>query len=202
MMQLTFIMVVFVGTLAWLVLCQPPDEVVRRYRLTRVLQWIGLIFLVGFATFWGWWGLAEMVSDPSGIIHLLPAVPLALIGVALSVVFSLATPQESPFRLSNLLFTLLTIVGPFLFSGLFLLIAARVARTFSLSGKAGSASDAAHFMAGRPVQQRPRPAVWLALRLWRFCDDAQGYCWGSNAGQRQRWSTSDRCEKGNRHEQG
>jgi hypothetical protein len=70
---------VFVVILAWLVLRQPQDDLVRRYRLTRVLQWLGLIFLVGFAVFWGWWGIAEMVSDPSGFIHFLPAVPIAVL---------------------------------------------------------------------------------------------------------------------------
>lgn len=78
-MQLTFMMVVFVVIIAWLVLRQPPDELVQRYRLTRVLQWLGLIFLVGFAVLWGWWGIAEMVSDPSGFIHLLPIVPIAVL---------------------------------------------------------------------------------------------------------------------------
>jgi hypothetical protein len=145
--------------LGWLVLKQPPDQLIKRYRLTVALQWIGLIILAGFAGFWGWFGIAEMVSDPSGFIHLLPIIPtvfllylgwrrpgivgwglvlLGLLYVALSSLSILAAPEAWALKLNSLIFSLMTIHGPFLISGLCLIIATRLARRFSFHEKAGN----------------------------------------------------------------
>ena len=149
-MHQTILLMILLVVLSWLVLRRAPNLVVRRYQWPHTLQWIGLAILLAYAGFWGWWGIAEMTVEPSGFIHLLPILPIALlvyfgwrqpgiVGWGLfilssfyTLVFTSYSVLEQPaiwsLLLRELLPGLLLVAGPLLLSALCLLIADRWAR--------------------------------------------------------------------------
>lgn len=153
MMHLTIFMMILLVVLGWLVLRRAPNPITHRYRWPSTLQWIGLGILLSFAGFWAWWGFAEMATDPSGFIHLLPILPIiflvylgwrqpGLVGwgiLALSILYLLtlnlpaflAEPTAWSLQLRMLAPTLILVVGPLLLSGLCLLGAAHWARYYA-----------------------------------------------------------------------